>query len=410
MKNKSMLHWLTLTVCCFLAAGSVGIQSNSYGVFYTSASNALGVGQGVYSLHATCSNLCMGLFCPLAFKISKKYGLRKCILASTIVVTLCTAAMGIGNSMGFFYGAAIIRGIGNSFLAVAMVSVVVNNWFEEKHGFANGLTLSFSGLSGALFSPLFSGLITSMGWRNTYFVMAGINLVLALPAGLFLHFTPEEKGLLPYGAAEKSKIVTASEQKGSSAGMSKKEKMFLVLLLFFTMTWNLLSGIPQYFVGLAESIGFSAAVGAWMVSAAMVGNITSKLLIGMLSDRIGAIPSCMLFGCINLAALFGLMVCNAGTPMVVLMAAAFFYGTVYAVTIVGTSLLSRTFFGKEQFDRVYPIVNIAIYLGGALALPMIGTAYDMTGSYRMSMLILAVLAFIDLFIILIMQKNGKGDK
>ena len=76
MKQKNGRYLLTLICCCLLAASSVGVFTNSVGVFYTPVSEALGVGRGAFALHATLCALVMGFLCPLSVRISY-YSLSK---------------------------------------------------------------------------------------------------------------------------------------------------------------------------------------------------------------------------------------------------------------------------------------------------------------------------------------------
>ena len=51
-----------------------------------------------------------------------------------------------------------------------------------------------------VWSPLFAGLIKSMGYQSAFFVEAGISAVLILvPAVLFFRTRPEDVGLAQYG-------------------------------------------------------------------------------------------------------------------------------------------------------------------------------------------------------------------
>ena len=53
-----------------------------------------------------------------------------------------------------------------------------------ESGFYTSLTLGFSGLSGALFSPLFSYLIRTFGWQRSFRISAGMMMLLYLPVML----------------------------------------------------------------------------------------------------------------------------------------------------------------------------------------------------------------------------------
>ena len=95
------------------------------------------------------------------------------------------------------------------------VTAIITNWFEARHGLAMGITLSFSGLSGAVFNPLFTWLISLAGWQTAYLLMALFALLLAVPGILLLRFSPSEIGLTPYGANAEPHVKPAAPQSGA---------------------------------------------------------------------------------------------------------------------------------------------------------------------------------------------------
>ena len=50
-KQSTFRHWTTLAACCGIAASSIGMLTNSAGVFYSPVAAALGVGRGAFALH-----------------------------------------------------------------------------------------------------------------------------------------------------------------------------------------------------------------------------------------------------------------------------------------------------------------------------------------------------------------------
>lgn len=376
MKAKSVRHWITVAACCGLAASSVGIFTNTVGVFYTPVSDALGVGRGAFALHATLGALVMGFLSPWMARLLKKVDLRFLLLAGVLLAGGATALMSRARSIGMFYALGIIRGVGLTTFSLMPITAIINNWFHEKHGLAVGIALSFSGFAGAAFSPVMSALIESTGWENAFLYMALFGVALAIPGVILLRLTPQEAGLLPYGCDE-----AAERDLRSSRTSSGNLPVFaLALLAVMTLLHTSVTGLAQHFPGMAETMGLTAATGAAMVSAAMIGNIVSKLAIGTVSDRIGPFRASMAMIIVNMAALIGLMLLPAGFPAGIL-CMAFLYGTVYSVGAVGIPLLTLDIFGEEQYTSAYAILTICTNVGSALSLTVIGLIYDGTGGY-----------------------------
>ena len=85
---------------------------------------------------------------------------------------------------------------------------------------------------------------------------------------------PQEENLLPYGYQERKDTIKIQDKKISLITIS-----FLCMCLF-TLLHTSITGISQYLSGIALSIHLSATSGAILMSLTMIGNISTKLLIG----------------------------------------------------------------------------------------------------------------------------------
>ena len=153
---------------------------------------------------------------------------------------------------------------------------------------------------------------------------------------------------------------------------------------------------------MAEWLGESAAVGAAMVSAGMIGNIASKLVIGTLSDRVGPFKASMCMIAVNALSLLGLLLFGRGGAWL-LYAIAFLYGAVYSVGAVGIPLLTRRIFGAENYASAYSIITIFTSVGSASALTIIGLVYDLTGGYALALTAGLIIDVINLGILTVLQ-------
>ena len=155
MINKSYKHWMIVFFMCCLAASSIGLCTNAIGVFYTPVAKSLKVLKGTFAMHATLSTLATALTLLKISKVIKKYSYKKVLLIGVILSSGATWLMSYSTSVYLFYILGILRGIGVGIYGMVPITVVITNWFDKKHGLATSLALSFSGLSGAIFSPLF---------------------------------------------------------------------------------------------------------------------------------------------------------------------------------------------------------------------------------------------------------------
>ena len=405
MKEKGNGRYLSVLICCCLmAASSVGVYTNSVGVFYTKVSAALGVGRGTFALHATLCALTSGFLCPVAARLLDRFPIRPLIAIGSALSALATAGMAAAQNVGTFYALGVLRGIGMTSFSLMIVTTLINNWFQARHGLAVGVALSFSGLAGAVFSPVFSAFIERFGWRTSFLWFAVFGFVLTVPGMLLLRYRPQALGMVPYGGEPAGRAAAA--RAGKAPGKPAIHWPLMAVLSLMTVLHTSVTGIAQHFPGMAEWLGQTAAVGAAMVSAGMIGNIASKLVIGTLSDRVGPFKASMCMIAVNAAALLGLLLAGRGSAFL-LYGIAFFYGSVYSVGAVGIPLLTRRLFGAENYASAYSIITIFTSLGSASALTIIGLIYDWTGGYSLALIGGLGIDAINLCILLALQLRQK---
>lgn len=408
MKQKTTLHWLTVAASCGLFASSIGICTNSMAVFYGPVSEALGVGRGTFALSITISALVSGFFSPVVAKWMGSHPLRPMLLFGVLLNAAVTLSMAWAGNIWLFYGLGVLRGIGMSCFSLMPVTTIIGSWFETRHGLAMGIAMSFSGLSGAVFNPIFSAIIESAGYRQAYICMAVFSLILALPGALFLRLRPQEFSLLPYGADRDVPAPDLPKVSEKKSGGAVWACLPFVVLALLAVLQNFITGVAQHFPGYAETVGLTAGVGAMMVSAGMVGNIVSKLIIGVLSDRFGPFMASAVMMSVNAIALGVLALLPKGAFPLAL-GAAFFYGAVYSITAAGISLITRRIFGMERYAAAYSAVTIMTSIGNAVSLTIIGTIYDVTGTYLSAILVSLLadgISLLALFYLARKVKNG----
>lgn len=393
-KNK---HWIVLAVCCGLAASSIGISINSSGVFYTPVSESLGIMRGTFSMHMTIFSLVTAISSLFVPRIMKKIPLKLLLSTSVMVAVISTALMACVSSVSLFYLLGAIRGLSTAMFSIVPLTIIINQWFIKKHGLATSIAFGFSGLAGSLFSPILSYCIETMGWQSGYIIKALIILVLCLPAILYpFHIDPKEDGLLPYGYQEQVQEITSS-----SSSFHFITLAFMSFFIFGLMC-SCITSITQHLPGYGLSIGYSASISAMLLSSGMIGNIVSKLVIGALSDAFGAVKATLFMIVVNA---LGIILLMLGLSSRILILGAFFFGSCYSIGAVALPLLTKYFFGQDNYDKAFPTISFASNLGAALSLSMVGYIYDFFGSYMYAFLLAIVMICICVITLTITLKN-----
>ena len=140
----------------------------------------------------------------------------------------------------------------------------------------------------------------------------------------------------------------------------------------------------------------------------MVGNVISKLVIGVMSDKIGPVKASSIMIIVNT---FGIVLLIRSSSSIILLIGAFLFGSIYSVGAVGLPLLTKHFFGIDNYSKVFPIISFGSNLGAAFALSLVGYIYDFTNSYNVAFILgigINILCLILMFIIVKRNERVKG--
>ncbi len=375
---------LTVACCACMVVATVGL-TNAYGVFLTPVAEALGTGRGAISVHSTLCNLFTGLMAPLSIRLMKKFGLRPMVFAGMVLYSASSFLMAFASSVWQLNLLGALKGAGCSMYYFTIVTIIIGNWFEASRGAITGIISSFSGVGGAVFSPVLAACISRFGYRTSYVILAVLTVLFTLPALFCVKLDPREVGLLPYGHAPNLSDKWEEQDDAARFPAFRLASLLFALCAVATFLPNMVTGMSNHIVGYAESIGMSSAFGATLLSVSMVANILFKFLIGFLTDRVGSIKASQIMIGVSVAAC--LVLSTLPTSHAVLVAAVFLFGALYSFCAVGLSVVTRSVYGNSQYSSAFAIVSLLSTAGSGIGIFAIGAGFDLFGSYRPLMLI-----------------------
>ncbi|MFH1486566.1 MAG: MFS transporter, partial [Chloroflexota bacterium] len=279
----------------------------------------------------------------------------------------------LGNNVGFFQA----------------VATAVNSWFIRSRAMAMSIISAGSGLGGFILAPLFSFLVLNLGWRSAAIVV-GLIVLLALPAALELHRSPESRGLLPDGDV-KAKLPATTKPVPLPVDFTVREALhtsaFWLLTLAVTTRMMVTAAIIVHMVPIMVWKNMDEAGGAYMVSLLALGSIGSRLLLGWISDRSSKpliSASGAVVGLLGLVAL--LFAQSAEMIYVFVLGLAFTEGTIPVNwVIVGD------FFGRKSFATLRGLMSM-VYSAGVFISPIYaGWIFDITRSYDLALVTFCVI-------------------
>lgn len=408
--KKIHYAWWVMVACCAITC-CTGIVSTSSGNFYRPVAEELGVGIGKLTLYVTIMSLTMAALFPTAGKLLGKH-LKTVLLLGGVIQYVPFGLMSCFSSVYHFYIAGFFIGVGASITMFMAVPILINMWFIEKKGLAMGISLAFSGVSGAIASVIAGYTIPVFGWRMSYVLLAVMGLCIFIPAVLFLIKTPQEKGLQPYGfdklnvSTENTAQTVYTEDKTLSP-RAIKTGLICMMLCSATLAATAAEA-TQVSTFSTGHFNLTIAMGATMMSFFSIGGVVGKIALGAIDDRLGHMSTFLLGVALVILAQVMLLLANGVTLLI--MVAVALAGGALAVYSVLPPLMTSAIFGQKDYNKYWAYIMSAGCISGAIATPTYGTIFDKTGSYTLAFILMIVLAAIGGIMGVVALKVGENKK
>ena len=376
LKKARGRHLMVLLAMCGLMATSLGILTNTAGLFFGPIAAELGLGDRItpVSLTLTISNIVFALSGLLVARIVSPRTFRPAVIASTLVLAASTAALSLCHSLPALYALSALRGFSAGLVSNVLVTMVIGAWFHSDTGLITSLALGCSGLAGALFNPIFEAVIRGCGWRTAYLASAAVMLLFNLPAmALPIALKPQDAGLEPLFVEGKGTKVANQPNRSRDS----RSPIVLLLAVGLISVMSFVCAMPQLFKAIAATYG-RESTGVAMMSVVLVVNTGGKLLFGAMTDRLGVRRSLLIYGAFITAGILLLTLARFSAAM---LASAALIGLCYSVPTVGAVMICRELFSPERYAKVFPKINLGSSVANAFGYSLLSAIHGATGSY-----------------------------
>ena len=397
MKEKKLFYgWVIVAACCIVMATTMGIVSNCNSLFIKPICDDLGVSrQSVSTMLSLMSRGSMGASF-FAGKIFNEDNIVRIMRVAILLMVIAYFANSFASNIYLLYGTYLVNGIAMCLVTILPMTFLINNWFSDKVGLALGLASMGSGFGGAIFNALAGQLITNMGWRNTYRILAIIMAALSIPCIFFLlKLRPEDMGLSPYRDPKLhenenvgAETVRSAPLTGYTYRVARKMPIYWIIAVIAILLGVCMNTMYASVSPHLQDKGYSLVFSANFMSIGMLAMAAGKILLGRVFDRFGVrIAFC--WACLTLAlALLGLWMCNL-TPMLALVVLGIAFGCIFGAVVFPMSIPG--IFGKKDYRAIMGPYSRMISLGGVFAPIFSGRMYDTFGSYDIAYIVCLVI-------------------
>lgn len=409
-KNRSIYHWVILVCCVLTLMFAYSTRIGLAQLFATEILKETGFATSAYFLVGTISSVICIFTGPIAGKLLRGKYMRPTFFICVVGTLVSYACYGFCHSLWQFYLVGALVGIFAMGCGTLLVSVLITNWFEKNRGLMISIAMMGISIGGTVLSPLLSWLIVEFGWRYAYFILCALSLIVLVPIALFVvRRAPQDVGLEPYGHGEETAVSTKKKNVPASnwnATLKEARKtpilwMFAVgaFLIYFTACFM---GHMSYYL---QGVGFDAAAVASYISLYSVVAIIGKLVLGRIFDRFGPKIG-ILFGCGTFFLFLVAFIFVQGSPMMLYFAAVM-YGFGTCTATVAIPIMTTSVFGAKNYSELYGFISAFTMAGSAIGSSAIGFLYDLTGSYRPALTVLAILTALTIVIMFVCINMGQ---
>ena len=369
--------WRLLTTLGLVVLGNSSMYVVS--VVLPAVQSEFGIGRADAALPYTLMMICLGLGGLWTGKMADRHGLMPVLLLGAVAVCGGFVGAGMAGSIWLFGLAHGLMGLFGSAATFAPLMADTALWWNRRRGIAVAICASGNYIAGSFWPPLVQYGIETIGWRQTY---TWLGLVCGLGMALLALRMRQRAPMVQVAPAASASAGVAAADRSRPFGISPARAQSLLFVA--GVACCVAMSMPQvHIVAYCTDLGFGAARGAEMLSLMLACGIISRLVSGLICDRIGGIRTLLLGSALQGIALLLFLPFDGLVPLYVVSA---MFGLFQGGIVPSYAIIIREHFAPQEAGARVGSVIMATLLGMALGGWMSGWIFDMTGSYKAAFL------------------------
>ena len=391
LKKRFEYQWV-IVACCFLMIFTVlGFASTPRKLYMAVVPETLGIDYGPYSLTDSFRYIATAITNLFFGTMIVRFGPRKLIGAGFGFLAGALLLYSAAEALPQIYLAGALLGVGMTFTGTTMSSYAINLWCREKKGTITGLVLCANGLGGAVATQILAPIIHAgaFSYRNAYRLSALILLVVGVVIVLLFRNSPQEDAARSGLSPKKAKAGTWD---GMTLQQALRKPYFYAAAVSIFLTGMVLQSIVGSDANHMTHAGLDKTAIAAALSIHSLALALCKFSTGVIYDRKGLRTTMLLCDGAALVTLLLLIFINdsaSGRAMAVM------YSVISAMALpletIMLPLIAMDLFGHRAYSKIMGIFVSVNTFGYATGTPLMNLMFDLTGTYRPTMLVLVVI-------------------
>lgn len=368
----SRYSWVRLGVTLLIATvANVGMWAII--VIMPAMQAEFGTGRADASLPYTATMVGFALGNLLIGRAVDRYGITVSLIAATLCISVGFALAALASSIVVLTALQLLIGFGTA-VGFGPLIADISHWFLHRRGIAVAIAASGNYLSGAIWPLVLSGILSEHGWRTAYLSLALIVLIGVVPLAL----------LLRRGVPEAASEAAETQARLKARTVAFTPRGLQMLLAVAGIGCCVAMSMPQvHIVSYCSDLGYGPAVGAEMLSLMLLGGVASRLVSGLMADRLGGVMTLLIGSTLQCIALFLYLPFDGLASLYVV---SLVFGLAQGGIVPSYAIIVREYLPAREAGARVGVVIFATIVGMALGGWMSGWIYDLTGSYRMAFL------------------------
>lgn len=374
-------RWLTLigTIITQFALGSV----YTWSLFNGQLSMKLDAPISQVAFSFGLLSLGLALASSVAGKLQERFGVRNVTIGAGLLMAIGLMLTSQADNLFMLYlSAGVLVGLADGAGYLMTLSNCVK-WFPERKGVISACAIGAYGLGSLGFKFICSYLLSVYSLETTFMIWGGVAMTMMILGALMMKDAPKQQ-------AAGNKM--ASQARDYSLGESMRMPQYWMLALMFLTAC--MSGL--YVIGVAKDIGesmvhLSAQTAANAVTIIAIANLSGRLVLGVLSDKVARIRVITLAQVVSLVGMSILLFSHMSESsfFIAIACVAFSFGG----TITVYPSLVSDFFGLNNLTKNYGVIYLGFGIGsvmGSLIASLLG-GFTITFSLIMALLVISLL-------------------
>ena len=374
MENPSVLDsrysWtrmiITLVVAIIINAGMWEIIA-----IMPAVQLEFGVDRAGASLPYTLTMIGFGVGNFVIGKAVDRFGVSLSLIGAALGVALGLYLATISTSIVMMSFAQLLIGLASA-VGFGPLIADISHWFMKRRGIAMAIVASGNYLSGSIWTLVLADTLSTQGWRSVYMILAFMTLAVVIPLALIL------RRKLPQDAHMQAEAISSANAKTS--GLSPTA--LACLLGVAGVGCCVAMSMPQvHIVSYCVDLGYGPAVGAEMLSLMLLGGVGSRLVSGLLADKLGGVKTLLIGSLAQCIALFLYLPSDA---LISLYVVSLVFGLSQGGIVPSYAVIVREYMPAREAGARVGFVLMATIMGMALGGWSSGLIYDLSGSYQLA--------------------------